>query len=381
MRLLYSCSELGLGHASRTIALGKRLEARGHEVFYFTGGKAYLLLKKEFKHVYPITPIAWYENGNGINTTASLINIFVPLFYFDYDSNSFKTKPFIASEIVHRYYDLRDRIRQIRPDALIADGDILALRLAHKWKIPSIYITNLIRPSHGFSPLLGPGERLTEIYTNKCAKIIIPDNPSPYTICDYNMGDLASVGVKDKVEFVGSFFNTTPVSGQEKYIFAPVSGPFGTRAKLLQMLVPAFEKLGEKGVISLGIPGERKTGKRNGCIVHSWLTEQERQECMRNASIVVFSGGHITCFETIKYVKPSICIPTQPEQCANAAKLQDLQCSLIARNQEQIAAAIRKIESNYDYYKENVKELNRFTNKFDGIKRATEIIESIKPCA
>jgi UDP:flavonoid glycosyltransferase YjiC (YdhE family) len=63
MRLLYACSELGLGHASRTAALGKRLEQRGHEVFFFSGGKAYQLLKKEFKNVYPVTPVAWYENS------------------------------------------------------------------------------------------------------------------------------------------------------------------------------------------------------------------------------------------------------------------------------------------------------------------------------
>ena len=49
MRLLLSCSELGLGHVSRIIPLGKRLEKNGHEMFFFSGGKAYELLQKEFK--------------------------------------------------------------------------------------------------------------------------------------------------------------------------------------------------------------------------------------------------------------------------------------------------------------------------------------------
>ena len=375
MRLLYSCSELGLGHASRTIALGKCLHERGHEVFFFSGGKAYLLLKKEFKHVYPVTPVAWYENGRGIIMSASLINIFLPLPYFDHESNSFKTKTSCAMETIHRYYDLRERIREINPDLIIADGDINCLRLAHKWKIPAVYITNLIRPSHGFSPLLGPGERLTEMYTTKCAKIIVPDNPAPYTICDYNIGDLKSVGVKDRVEFVGSFSDITPVDGSENHIFAPVSGPFGTRSKLLQMLVPVFENLGQKGVISLGVPGELKRGRRNGCLVYSWLSSQERLEYMRNASIVVFSGGHITCFETIKYSKPSICIPTQAEQLANAAKLQDLGCSLIANKVN--CFRICKIEANYDSYKKRAQLLNKVSGQFNGVTRAAQIIESL----
>ena len=83
MRVLYACSELGLGHASRTIALGKRLVKRGHEVYFFSGGKAYQLLKQEFRHVYPVTPVAWYENNSGIVTVASLINIVLPLPVFN----------------------------------------------------------------------------------------------------------------------------------------------------------------------------------------------------------------------------------------------------------------------------------------------------------
>jgi len=236
---------------------------------------------------------------------------------------------------------------------------------------------NSCSTSHGFSPLLGPGERLTEMYTTKCAKIIVPDNPAPYTICDYNIGDLRSVGVKDRVEFVGSFSDITPVDGSENHIFAPVSGPFGTRSQLLQMLVPVFENLGQKGVISLGVPGELKRGKRNGCLVYSWLSSQQRLEYMRNASIIVFSGGHITCFETIKYSKPSICIPTQPEQLANAAKLQNLGCSLIAKNKAQLASAICKIESNYDSYKKRAQLLNKVSGQFNGVTRAAQIIESL----
>jgi uncharacterized protein (TIGR00661 family) len=378
MRLLYACSELGLGHASRTAALGKRLEQRGHEVFFFSGGKAYQLLKKEFKNVYPVTPVAWYENSSGINTAASLINILFPLPTFNSEKNKFEIKTSSAMETVHRYYDLRENIYKIKPDALIADGDMHALRFAQRWKIPHAYITNVVRPSYGFSALLSPGERITERYVKACTKIIIPDNKPPYTVCEYNIGDLQNVGVADKTEFVGSFFDTTPTQVSEKRIFAPVSGPFGTRSKLLRMLIPAFEELGVKSIISLGVPGDRKTVKHGNCEVHSWLSAQERQEAMRNASVVVFSGGHITCFDTIKYAKPSICIPTQPEQLANAAKLRDLQCSMIAKNKTQLAEAIREIEAKRELFKTSMEALNRFSNRFDGLKRAVEIIEDIK---
>ena len=377
MRLLYSCSELGLGHASRTIALGKRLEQRGHEVHFFSGGRAYELLKKEFKNVYPITPVAWYENSNGIITTASLINILFPLPVFNAQKNKIEIKTSSAMETIHRYYDLRKKLLKIAPDALIADGDINALRLAQRWKIPDIYVTNVVRPSYGFSPLLSPGERITEQYVKKCKKIIIPDNKPPFTVCEYNIGDIQRVGILEKTEFVGSFFDTKSVDVSEQHIFAPISGSLGTRARLLRMLFPVLEKLSVKSIISLGVPGEQKIIRQGNCELHSWLSTSERQQAMRNASIVVFSGGHITCFETIKYTKPSICIPTQPEQLANAAKLQDLKCSLIARNKKELAKAIREIEEKHQLLKTNVEALNKISNKFNGLSRAIEIIEGI----
>ena len=377
MRLLYGCSELGLGHASRTLALGKRLEWNGHEVFFFSGGKAYHLLKKEFKNVYPCTPVAWYENAHGIATSASLINILFPLPLFNYEKSAFEIKNSNAMETIHRYYDLRRHIRKIKPDLIVSDGDMHALRLAHRWKFPVVYVTNLIRPSYGFSPILNPGERFTERYVKQCSKIIIPDNPPPYTVCEYNLSNLDRVGITGKVEFVGGFLDMALVKGSEEHIFASISGPFGTRAKLTQMILPVLKELKVKSVVSLGLPGEKKTAHIGNCEVHTWLSSQERRECMRNARLIVFSGGHITCLETIKYAKPSICVPTQPEQSGNAVKLQNLGCSILVESSMQLRLAVQRIEEQKQFFKRKVEALNRFANNFKGLDRAVEIIENI----
>jgi len=377
MRLMLSCSELGLGHVSRLLPLGKKLEERGHDLFFFSGGKAYELLRKEFKHVYPCTPVAWYENSAGIVTSASLINILFPLPYFNHEKGKFEIKNSSGMETIHRYYDLRRHIRKIKPDLIVADGDIHALRLASRWNVRSVYITNVIRPSYSFAAVLSPGERLVERYVKQCTKIIIPDNPPPYTISEYNLGDLESVGISEKVEFVGSFLDTTYTPGVEEHIFVPISGPYGTRAKLMQTVLPLSEQSETKSVISLGIPGEKVTMKRGNCEIHTWLSTQERQEYMKNALLVIFSGGHMSCFETIKYAKPSICIPTQPEQMGNAAKLQKLKCSVTVKNKREMKAALQKIERERQVFKRSVMALNAFSSRFKGLKQAVEIIESV----
>ena len=377
MRLLYSCSELGLGHASRTIAFGKRLELNRHEVFFYSGGKAYKLLSKEFEHVYPCTPVAWYENARGISTSASLLNILFPLPYFDHDQNRFKIKNSSALETAHRYYDLRREIKKIKPNLIIADGDIHALRLAHRWNFPAVYITNLIRPRYGFSPFLNPGERFTERYVKQCSKIIIPDVPPPSTICEYNLHNLEKMGLTEKVEFTGGFLDMKPVQGSEEHVFASISGPFGTRAKLTQIILPVLKELKVKSVVSLGLPGEKKSARFGNSVVHTWLSPQERYEHMRKASLIIFSGGHITCLETVKYEKPSVCIPTQPEQLGNAVKLQNLGCSVIAKNKGQLRLAVNKIKTKKQLFKSKVEALSRFASRFKGLDRAVEVIENI----
>lgn len=377
MRILLSCSELGLGHVSRIIPLGKRLAAHGHEMFFFSGGKAHEMLQKEFNHVYKCTPISWYENAHGIITSASLINLFFPLPLFNMDKNRLEIKNSNAWETIHRYYDLRENIHDIAPDLLVADGDINALRLAQRWKIPSVYIANMIRPSYGFSAFLSPGERVVERYVKQCSKIIIPDNPPPYTISEYSIGNLDKMGLNAKVEYIGGFVDTTPVKGSKDHIFAPISGPPGTRGKLIKTLIPVLEKLKTKCIISLGTPGKKVSTKIGNCELHTWLSAEERQEALKNAKFVIFSGGHATCFETIKYSKPSICIPTQPEQLGNAAKLQDLKCSIMAKNKGQLQNAVAKLEKELESFDRNVSALNEFSSKFKGLDRAVNIIETL----
>jgi len=377
MRLLFACSELGLGHVSRITLLGKRLEQAGHEAYFFSGGNAYFLLKKEFKHVYPCAPIAWYENTSGINVPASLLNIPFPLPVFNTDIHKIEVKNSIALEVAHRYYDLRKNILSIAPDLLIADGDITALRLAYKRKFPSLYIANLIRPTYGLMRYLNYNKSIIQKYVEHCKKIIIPDNPPPYTISDYNIGNITGTALEKKIEYVGSFADVTLTPGSDEHIFAPISGPIGTRSKILNNLLPILQKTSNKVIISLGIPGKKKLTKIGTCEIYSWLSEDERQEAMKSAKYVIFSGGHITCFETVKYAKPSICLPTQPEQAGNAAKLQDLGCSITVKNKTALAEAMRQMDQEHTSYKKNMLKLNQFSNNLQGLNRAVEIVETI----
>ena len=143
-----------------------------------------------------------------------------------------------------------------------------------------------------------------------------------------------------------------------------------------QIILPVLEELEMKSIVSLGIPDKKINVKKGNCHIHSWLSIREREEAMRNAKLIICSGGHRTCFETVKYAKPSICIPTQPEQLGNASKLQKMNCSIFVKKKHELKAAIQEIEKNYELYARNVKKLNAVSYKFKGLDRAVEIIEN-----
>jgi uncharacterized protein (TIGR00661 family) len=370
------CAEIGLGHVSRIIPLAKRLQQHGHELHFYSGGKAYELLKKEFPKVSMVQPIGWYENNHGINMPASLINIIFPLPFIS-EQGKIEVKTSNMYETMHRYYDLRKDILQLKPDLLVSDGDVNALRLSGRWHIPSVYIENMIRPSYGFSSLLSPGERFIERYYRIPKKVIIPDNPPPFTVSEYSIGDLASLGIDDHTEYVGSFIDTTPESGNQRHVFAPISGPVGTRSQLLSAILPAFKKAADPWVISLGTPGAKAPKQVGNKQIRTWLTTEERHRAMLDAKYVIFSGGHATCFETLKYGKPSICLPTQPEQLGNAAKLEKMGCSIVAKNSKQLQNAVQKMEANLEGFTRKAEEISQFSGKYQGLNRTVEIIETL----
>jgi hypothetical protein len=61
----------------------------------------------------------------------------------------------------------------------------------------------------------------------------------------------------------------------------------------------------------------------------------------------------------------------------NARKMQDLNCSIVAKNREQLKLAIQKIEEKKQFYNGNVKALNLYANKFKGLEKTVAVIEDL----
>jgi len=382
LNVYYAVNELGNGHAYRTIKVSEQLIERGHTVTFFTSHPAIQRRFGDSCKIYKCPPVSWYEDRNGINVPLSVLNIFFPMTAYDYESNRWYIKSSSASKTMSRYYDIRSFARKERPDVVVTDGDLLMARWAQRRGIRTVNITNETRPYYNLIEqlFLQPGQYIAE-QKFKSSKILVPDIKKPYTICELNLRGMlradtdTGAGIGADIELVGSYFRTNEKPRDENFIYFSISGSFGTRNKLENRFLPELYDFGCEVVASLG--DEKRSATQRGSVAkHGWLNSDERIRCMRDASIIIHSASHNTSMETLSYGKPSVCIPTQPEQRGNAKKLELLGCAVVVEDPKRLKDAIRKIGDDYDFYRSHAEKIGRMVNSADGVARTVEIIEN-----
>ena len=57
--------------------------------------------------------------------------------------------------------------------------------------------------------------------------------------------------------------------------------------------------------------------------------------------------------------------------------MQELKCSIVVENKEQLRLAIQEIEERKQLYKSNVKRMSEYSNKFKGLSQAVDVIEDV----
>ncbi len=386
MEIYYAVGELGNGHAYRTSRVAEKLLERGHTITFFT---SHPMIKEKFGDsckIHECQSIGWYEDRSGINIILSILNMFLSLPAYDFSDSRYPKmclREGIATQAMSRYYDIRKYANDVKPDNVVSDGDLAMLRWAQRRDIEPIFITNQTRPHYNLREqlLLQPAQWLIEKNYIENSKIVIPDFEMPNTICEFNFRGI--IGIRDDLDFVGPYMQTskapngTPRDGG--FIYFSIHGPYGTRARLENKFLPMLEKFaGEAGyelIVSLG-DKNRRSEERGSIRLYGWLSNEERVRCMREAHIIIHSASHMTTMETIVNGKPSICIPTQPEQRGQAKKLEKLGCSIAVDKPKKLAESIIKMEDSYDFYKTHIEELMDLTKNANGVKRTVEIIES-----
>ncbi|MGZ7043420.1 MAG: UDP-N-acetylglucosamine--N-acetylmuramyl-(pentapeptide) pyrophosphoryl-undecaprenol N-acetylglucosamine transferase [Methanobacterium sp.] len=373
MKILLMPCGIGMGHASRCIALAEKFP-KNVEIIFASYGCGYEMLKEHGKYKLAKLPdIKFYGQNGG--------------FDIKYTAKKSVDVPFIFLKSIYHESKI---IKKFKPDVIVADAHYSVPITARVLGIPCIMITNEL--TLNFSSLY-PEEKTMEYLenglkkfiidvTNQCNEILIPDVQNAIEV---------PPKLRSKVIFTGPFLKQYPgkiddksklreklgFKADEKIVLVTVGGSeFGKR--LLRLIHKASEYIDCDKIIMI-------TGPQ---IDSDWIPESDKivkkkfldniMEWMKISDVIISLAGHNTTMEIASLGIPNIIVPIEnhSEQLKNALAMKKYGISIIKEinelNSKNLSNEINKMLKNG--YLEKINEIKKEFSKYDGTVKAAEII-------
>lgn len=294
MKVIYGICSWGLGHATRSLPVIRKLIKENNEVTIISNGRSLELLKKELGEDVEYFDIPDYPmllSDNSRQFMAKSV-VYWPSFIARMESGLQKLKKILENRKCNRIisdtrYDIYSR------------------------KIPSFFISHQMRI---MNPLrLKMFERGSEIFNlfffKRFCGVIVPDFKD-----DNLSGDLSHNLRRideDKLYYVGvlSDFKKIKTKKDIDYLIS-ISGPEPQRTTLEEMLIPQINDLKGKIVITLGKTENKDKFIDKNIETYSFLTKEKREEFLNRAKLVVSRSGYSTILDLAVIGIKALMIPT-----------------------------------------------------------------------
>lgn len=294
MKVIYAVCSWGLGHATRSLPVIRKLIKEDNKITIISNGRSLELLKKEL--------------GNNIE-------------YFDIPDYpmllSENSRQFMAKSVVYwpsfigRMESGLQRLKKIlenrKCNRIISD----ARYDMYNRKIPSFFISHQIRI---LNPLrIKMFERGSEIFNlfffKRFCGIIIPDYKE-----DNLSGDLSHNLRRideNKLHYVGviSDFKKKKTKQDIDYLIS-ISGPEPQRTMLEETLLSQVDDLKGKVIITLGKTESKDKFDKKGVETHSFLSKEKREDFLNRAKLVVSRSGYSTILDLAVIGTKALMTPT-----------------------------------------------------------------------
>ncbi len=323
MDIIYSLCSWGLGHATRSLPIIRRLIKEGHTLTFISSDRSLQLLKNELgsNHHYidiPDYPMLVSENS----------------------------RQFIAKSIVYWPYFIKrmeDGLQQLQKilkhtscDRIISDGRYDM----YSKTIPSFFISHQIRIMNPLRiQILERGsETFNKFFFKRFQEIIIPDFKD-----DNLSGDLSHNLKKideKQLHYVGilSDFSCLDMQKDIDY-FISLSGPEPQRSILERKIIDQLDELNGSIVMSLGKTEETKLPQEENIQTYTYLPKEKREEILNRSKLVISRSGYSTIMDLAVIGSKALMIPTpgQIEQEYLASHLKKTNtCHTIKQNALQL---------------------------------------------
>jgi predicted glycosyltransferase len=295
-----SILNLGLGHATRSIPIIRRLYREGWEVIIGSNGRALALLRKEFPDAGMVTTPDYQLRYAKNDWTAVKLAL--------------QTPRLLAGIHAERQFCKRV-VEAFQPDVIISDQcygmyhpAVYSVLITHQLYFEPPKWARFLRSSIGLV-----NQQLYQAFN----QILIPDYRSGAEgMLSGRLSELPSLNPV-KYHHVGILSSVKKMSLPEDIdVFISISGPEPQRTLFEQKVLTALSKLRGKIVVVLGKSESDWQQKKDNITVFSHLPRQQMGEMMNRAKIIVCRSGYSTIMELAELGKKALLVPTpgQTEQ-------------------------------------------------------------------
>lgn len=347
MKVLYGICSWGLGHATRSLPVIRKLVRENNELMVISSGRSVDLLKTELGNDVeyldiPDYPMLLSENSRQFMAKSL---IYWPLFIRKMESGL----QIVTKLIEKNNYDL-----------IISD----ARYDVYSKKIPSYFISHQMRIMNPLriKKLESGSEIFNLFFFKRFREVIVPD------FKDDNLSGELSHNLKrideSRINYVGvlSDFSKKRTKKDVDY-FISISGPEPQRTLFEEKILSQIDQINGNIVITLGKTEINEKLKNENITTYTFLSKKEREDLLNRTKLVISRSGYSTILDLAVIGTKALMVPTpgQIEQ-EYLGQYHSQKRSFFSINQDKINL------------KENVQRAKRFT----GITRKCDVNSSVE---
>lgn len=312
MHTLLTPLDWGLGHAARSLALARRLEAEGDRVSWACSGPAAEMLRRELpgREIHELPPYRVTYPSRNMRWNVAL--------------QAWRWQRTIRQE---RKVTAR-LVTDLGIDRIVSDS---RFGCYHRG-VPSIFLTHQLHPITHFAPA-------TAAYRWQLAhfdEYWIPDEADHGRLS----GKLSDPSGYEKVSFIGPLPHLRPRPGTEPYdVLVLLSGPEPMRSRLESLLLPQLGSLPGTVKVVRGLPAATPPPAGDHPFEVINFADTDRLSSLLTAArFVVARSGYSTLMDLRALDKKAVLIPTpgQTEQQYLAQRAQLQGWAVAAMDQEKV---------------------------------------------
>jgi len=296
VKVLYGICSWGLGHATRSLPVIRRLIKEGADITIISHGNSLEFLRKELRG----EEIRFFDIK-------------------DYPIPVSETKgAFIAKSIMYWPKFMRRMNRGIKFvaklserekfDVIISDGryDIYSRR------IPSFLITHQVRILNPFKLRIFEfgSEIFNLFFLKRFVKFLIPDYENSDNLSGKLSHDLRLIK-RNQISYIGvlSDFRKRDLR-KDIDLLVSLSGPEPQRGILERILMNQIKNLDRRIVFTLGRPDKDIFRREKNIEIYSIVSKEKREELMNRAKMIVARSGYSTIMDLAIVKTKALLIPT-----------------------------------------------------------------------